>query len=59
MLSGGKKSNMNQRLVSQWTDVLYQPGLRKQLHLQWILFSSVVWLFVFFVIVWFAGKMLC
>jgi len=36
MLSGGKKSNMNQRFVSQGTDVLYHPGLRKQLHLQWI-----------------------
>jgi len=42
MLSGGKKSIMNQRFVSQGTDVLYQPGLHEQLHLQWILFSSVV-----------------
>jgi len=58
MLSGGKKSNMNQRFVSQGTNVLYQPGLRKQLHLQWILFSLVVWLFVVFVTVWFADKML-
>jgi len=51
MLSGSKKSNMNQRFVSQGTDVLYQPGLRKQLHLQWILYSLVVWLFVIFVTV--------
>jgi len=53
MLSGGKISNMNQRFVSQETDLLHQPGLRKQLHLQWVLFSLVVWLFVAFVTVWF------
>jgi len=34
MLSGDKISNMNQRFVSQGTDLLHQPGLRKQLHLQ-------------------------
>jgi len=28
MLSGAKKSNMNQSFVSQGTNVLYQPGLR-------------------------------
>jgi len=45
MLSDGKKSNTNQHFVSQGTYVLYQPGLRKPLHLRppiiFIFFSGV------------------
>jgi len=51
MLSGAKKSNMNQRFVSQ-EQMYCTSQAYKQLHLQWILFSSVVWLFVVFVTVW-------